>query len=58
MSNRVVEMDRRSVLTIGVKVDSKSELIENRENNPRYIVVIGCCDDKVLSRVVICSHTV
>ena len=57
MSIRVVEMDRRSVLMIGVKVNSKSELVD-REKNPRYVVVICCCDDRVLSRVVICGHTV
>ena len=43
---------------IRVKVNSKSEVVEDREENPRYIVVICCCDEKLSSRVVICGHTI
>ena len=37
-SIRVLEMDRRSAIMIRVKVNSKSELVEDREENQRYAV--------------------
>ena len=52
------ETDRRSVLMIRVKVNSKSKLVEDREGKFALYCVICCCDDRLLLRVVICSHTV
>ena len=43
---------------IGVKVNSKSELVEDREGNTTLYGVICCCDYKLLSRAVIWNHTV
>ena len=57
-SIRVLGTDRRSVLMIGVKVSSKSELVEDREGKFALYCVICCFDDRLLSRVVICGHTV
>ena len=57
-SIRVLGTDRRSVLTIRVKVSSKSELLENREGKSVLYGVTCCCDDRLLSRAVICGHTV
>ena len=57
-SIRVLGTDRRSVLTIRVKVNSKSELLEDREGKSVLYGVICCCDDRLLSRAVICGHTV
>ena len=47
-------------MMIRVKVNSKSELhvVENREGNSMLCGVICCCDDRLLSRAVICGHTV
>ena len=45
-------------MMIRVKVNSKSELVEDRERKSTLYGVICCCDDKLLSRAVICSHTV
>ena len=50
--------DRRFVLMIRVKVNSKSELVEGRERKSTLYSVICCCDDRLLSRAVICGHTV
>ena len=57
-SIRVLGTDRKSVMMIRVKVNSKSELVENREGKPTLYGVICCCDDRLLSRAVICGHTI
>ena len=57
-SIRVLRTDRRSVMIIRVKVNSKSELVEDREGKSTLYGVICCCDDRLLSRAVICNHTV
>ena len=57
-SIRVLGTDRRSVMMIRVKVNSKSELVEDREGKSALYGVICCCDDRLLSRAVICGHTV
>ena len=57
-SIRVLGTDRKSVMMIRVKVNSKSELIENREGKSALYGVIRCCDDRLLLRAVICGHTV
>ena len=57
-SIRVLETDRNSVMMIRVKVNSKSELVEDREEKSALYGVICCCDDRLLSRAVICGHTV
>ena len=56
-SIRVLGTDRKSVMMIRVKVNSKSELVENREGKSALYGVICCCDDRLLSRAVICGHT-
>ena len=50
--------DRKSVMMIRVKVNSKSKLVEDREGKSTLYGVICCCDARVLSRAVICDHTV
>ena len=57
-SIRVLGTDRRSVIMVRVKVNSKSELVEDREGKSAIYGVIRCCDDRLLSRAVICGHTV
>ena len=57
-SIRGLGTDRKSVMMIRVKVNSKSELVEDREGKSALYGVIYCCDDRLLSRAVICSHTV
>ena len=57
-SIRVLGMDRRSVLMISVKVNSKSELVGSREEKSALYRLICCCDDKLLLRAVICGHMV
>ena len=57
-SIRVLGTDRKSVMMISVKVNSKSELVEDREGKSALYVVICCCDDRLLSKAVICGHTV
>ena len=47
-----------SVMMIRVKVNSKSELVEDREGKSTLYSVICCCDDRLLSRAVIWNHTV
>ena len=49
---------RKSLMIIRVKVNSKSELVEDREEKSALYGVICCCDDRLLSRVVICGHMV
>ena len=41
-SIRVLGMDRKSVMMIGVKVNSKSELVEDREGKSVLYGVICC----------------
>ena len=55
-SIRVLGTDRRSVLMIRAKVNSKSELVENREGKSTLYGVICCCDDTLLSRAVMWSY--
>ena len=43
---------------IRVKVNSKSELVKDREGKPALYGVICCCDDRLLSRALVCGHTV
>ena len=57
-SIRVLGTDRKSVIIIRVKVNSKLELVEDRERKSALYGVICCCDDSLLSRTVICHHTV
>ena len=45
-------------MIIRVKVKSKSELAEDREEKSALYGVICYCDDRLLSRAVICGHTV
>ena len=57
-SIRVLGTDRKSVMMIRVKVNSKSESVEFRDEKSALYGVICCFDDKLLSRAVICGHTV
>ena len=50
--------DGQKVMMIRVKANSKSELVENREGKSTLYGVICCCDDRLLSRAVICGHTI
>ena len=45
------------MLMIRVKVNSKSELVEVREEKLALYGAICCCNDRLLSRAVICGHT-
>ena len=56
--NTYLGTDRKSVMMIRVKVKSKSELVEDREEKSTLYGVICCCDDRLLSRAVICGHAV
>ena len=56
-SIRILGTDGRSVVMVTVKVNSKSELVEDRKRKSTLYGVI-CCDYRLLSRAVICSHTV
>ena len=56
--NTCLEADRKSVMIIRVKVKSKSELVEDREEKSALYGVICCCDGRLLSRAVIGGHTV
>ena len=57
-SIRVFGTDRKSVMMIRVKVNSRAELVEDREGKSALYGVICCCDYRLLSRAVICGHTV
>ena len=57
-SIRVLRTDRKSVMMIRVKVNPKSELVKNKEGKSTLYGVICCCDDWLLSRAVICGHTI
>ena len=37
-----------------IRVNSESELVEDREGK----FALCCCDDRLLSKVVLCGHTV
>ena len=50
--------DGQKIMMIRVKVNSKSELVEDREGKSTLYGVICCCDDRLLSRAVICGHTI
>ena len=39
-------------------VNSKSELVEDRERKSALNGVICCCDHRLLSRAVICGYTI
>ena len=41
-----------------VKANSKSELVEDREGKSSLHCVICCSGDRLLSRAVICGHTI
>ena len=56
--NTCLGTDRKSVMMIRVKVKSKSELVEDREEKSALYSVICCCDDRLLSKAVTCGHTV
>ena len=47
-SIRVLGTNRRSVMMIRVKVNLKSELVEDREEKSALFVVICCCGDRLL----------
>ena len=57
-SIRGLGTDRVSVIMVRVKVNSKSELVEDRKGKSALYGVICCYHDRLLSRVVICGHTV
>ena len=57
-SIRVLRADRRFVMMIRVKVNSKSELVKNKEGKSTLYGVICCSDDRLLSRAVIRGYTV
>ena len=57
-SIRVLGTDRKSVMMIRVKVNSRSELVKNKEGKSTLYGVIYCCDNRLLSRAVICGHTI
>ena len=54
----VLGTDRKSVMMIRVKVYSKSELVENGEGKSALYGVLCCCDDRLLSRAVMCGPMV
>ena len=45
-------------MMIRVKVNSKSELVENRERKSALYGVTCCCNDRLLLRAVICGYTI
>ena len=45
-------------MIIGVKVNLKSELVEDIEGKSTLSGVICSCDDRLLLRAVICGHTI
>ena len=50
--------DGQKIMMIRVKVNSKSELVENGEGKSTLYGVICCCDHRLLSRAVICGYTI
>ena len=57
-SMRVLGTDRKSVIMIRVEINSKSELVKNKEGKSALFGVICCCDDRLLSRALTCGHTI
>ena len=57
-SIRVLGTDRKSIMMIRVKVNSKSELVEDRERKSSLYGVICCCYDRLLSRALMYGHAV
>ena len=57
-SIRVLGTDRRSIMMMRVEVNSKSELVKNKEGKSALYSVICCCDIRLLSRAVICGQTI
>ena len=57
-SIRFLGTERKSVMMIRVKVNSKSELVKHREGKSELCGIICCSDDRLLSRAVTCGHTV
>ena len=45
-------------MMIRIQVNSKSELVEDREKISAIWCNLCCYDDRLLSRAVICGHTV
>ena len=45
-------------MMIRVKVNSKSELVKNKEGKSTLYGAICCCEDRLLSRTVICGHMI
>ena len=43
---------------IRVKVNSKSESVEDRKGKSALYGVVCCCDDRLLSRAMICGHMI
>ena len=54
----VLGTDRKAVMMVRVKVNSKSELVEDREGKSVLYGVICCCDDRLVSGALTCGHTV
>ena len=57
-SIRVLGTNRKSAMMIRVEGNSKSKLVQDREGKSALHGVICCCEDRLLSRAVICGHTV
>ena len=47
-SIRVSGTYRRSIMMIGVKVNSKSDLVEDKEGKSTLYGMICCCDDRLV----------
>ena len=45
-------------MMIRLKVNSKSESVKKKEGKSTLYGVICCCGDRLLSRAVICGHTI
>ena len=52
------EKNRKSVIMFRVEVNSKSELVDDREGKSALYGVICCYDDRLLSTAVAYGHTV
>ena len=57
-SIRVLGTDKKFVMMIRVEVNSKSQLVDDREGKSALCGVICCCDDRLWSRAVICDLTI
>ena len=49
---------QKVVIMVTVKINSKSELVGDKEGKSALYGVICCCDDRLLPRAVICGHTI